>query len=61
MIEELKQRLIAKAQKIRRYDQRREQYQQNRLFLTDQKKFYLQLSGIKKEKVVPNALESVRF
>ena len=36
VIEELKQRLTAKAAKIRRYEQRIQQYKQNRLFSTDQ-------------------------
>ena len=39
VIEELKQRLTAKAAKIRLYEQRMHQYRQNRLFSTDQRDF----------------------
>ena len=40
VIEELKQRLQAKAAKVKRYEQRINQYRQNRLFSTDKKKFF---------------------
>ena len=40
IIEELKQRVKAKKAKISRYDKRILQVRQNRLFATDQKKFY---------------------
>ena len=39
-IEELKQRVAAKAEKLRRYEQRVQQYRQNRMFEYDQKKLY---------------------
>ena len=39
VLEELKQRLNAKKIKIKRYDQRIKQYQQNRLFRVDQRGF----------------------
>ena len=39
VIEELKQRLTGKAAKIRRYEQRIQQYKQDRLLSTDQKRF----------------------
>ena len=62
VLEELKQRLNAKKIKIKRYDQRIKQYQQNRLFRVDKKRFYQQINGeLRKEKVTPNAAESVRF
>jgi hypothetical protein len=62
VVEELKQRLRAKSEKIKRYDQRVKQYYQNRLFVTNQKRFYQQLeSGYGGEKVVPDANESVLF
>ena len=38
VIEELKQRVTAKAEKLRRYEQRVQQYRQNRMFEYDQKK-----------------------
>ena len=38
VIEELKQRMLAKSAKIRRYEQRIEQFRQNRIFYFDQKK-----------------------
>lgn len=40
MIEELKQRISAKAHKINRYNDRIVQYQQNRLFEVNQRQFY---------------------
>ena len=40
VIEELKQRMLAKSAKIRRYEQRIEQFRQNRIFDFDQKKIY---------------------
>ena len=45
VLEELKQRLKAKSMKIKRYDQRIEQYKINRLFQQDQKRVYQQLGG----------------
>ena len=60
--EELKQRLVAKKTKIRRYEQRNEQYVQNRMFRMDQKRFYQRLDGMnKRESVVPNGDASVEF
>lgn len=41
----LKQRLLAKAMKIKRYDRRIAQYKINRLFQQDQKRVYHQLNG----------------
>ena len=40
VLEELKQRLTATAAKIKRYEDRVRQYQQNRLFENNQKRFY---------------------
>ena len=39
VLEELKQRLQAKSKKIKRYEQRIEQFRVNKLFQQDQKKF----------------------
>ena len=62
VIEELKQRLVAKRAKVKRYEQRLKQYSQNRLFSTDQKKLYQQLNGeFRKERVIPDAEESIKF
>ena len=43
--EELKQRVIAKKAKVRRYEQRKKKYRQNRLFSVDQKRFYQEING----------------
>ena len=40
VLEELKQRILAKAAKIKRYEQRRTQYKQNILFKQQQNRFY---------------------
>ena len=45
MIEELKQRILAKAAKISRYEQRMQQYRINSLFKVDQKKVYNAFNG----------------
>ena len=62
VIEELKQRLQTKTAKSKRYEQRINQFRQNRLFSTDKKKFFQEIDGtIRRDKVVPNAEESLRF
>ena len=43
-IEEVKQRLQAKAAKIKRYEKKRKTYRQNQLFETHQRNFYRSLS-----------------
>ena len=45
VIEELKQRILAKAAKISRYEQRIQQYRINRLFKVGQKKVYNEFNG----------------
>ena len=45
VVEELKQRMIAKSAKIKRYDQRINQFRQNRIFSVDQNKIYKELNG----------------
>ena len=45
LIEELKQKMIAKGAKVKRYEQRATQFRQNRLFNVDQKKIYTELNG----------------
>ena len=43
--EELKQRLVAEAAKLQRYNTRSTQYRQNQQFQHDQKRLYAQLQG----------------
>ena len=45
MIEELKQRMIAKNTKVRRYQQRAEQFSQSRIFDFGQKRVYAKSNG----------------
>ena len=62
VIEELKQRVLAKAAKIKRYEQRITQYKQNIIFKQDQKRFYQELNGkARNENVIPDADESKKF
>ena len=48
MIEELKQRVKATAAKIRKYEERNNQFMQNRLFQTNQKRLFDILEGKEK-------------
>ena len=63
VIEELKQRILAKAAKISRYEQRIQQYRINRLFKVDQKKVYNEFNGQTESSNgdIPNAEESRTF
>ena len=62
VIEELKQRVTAKASKLRRYDQRIKQYRQNRMFQCDQKRLYQELKGeTVNNDVSPHPEESCKF
>ena len=62
VIEELKQRMLAKSAKVKRYEQRIEQFRQNRIFDLDQKKIYRELNGNGiKSNGVPNAEEYTKF
>ena len=45
VLEDLKQRIKAKSTKIQRYVNRNKQFMQNRLFETDQRKFYKDIDG----------------
>ena len=58
VIEELKQRMLAKSEKVKRYEQRIEQFRQNSIFDFDQKKIYAELNrnGIRSNDV-PNGEE----
>ena len=60
--EELKQRLIAKKTKVKRYEQRSFQFRQYRLFQANQKQVYKDLNGEKQgDRIIPNAEDSIRF
>ena len=63
MIEELKQRILAKAAKLSRYKQTIQQYRINRLFKVDQKKVYNEFNGKtgSSNGDIPNAEESRTF
>ena len=62
VIEEQKQRMLTKSAKVRRYQQRIEQFRQNRIFDFDQKKMYTKFNGDGVRPIdIPNAEESRRF
>ena len=62
VIEELKQWLLAKAAKIKRYNERIIQYRQNRMFAVDRKKVLNELNGeARGQNVFPSAEESRKF
>ena len=62
VIEELKQRLLTKSAKLRRYQQRIEQFRQNRIFDYDQKNMHAEFSGDGlRPNDVPNVEGSKRF
>ena len=44
VIEELKQRIVAIAAKVRRYQERVDRFRQNRMFQNNQKQFYRELN-----------------
>ena len=55
VIEKLKQRMLAKSSKVKRYQQKIEQFRQNRIFDLNQQKIYAELNwnkiiwGVRKE------------
>ena len=51
IIEELKQRVTAKSQRIKRYESRVEQYDQNRFFEINRKRLFEHLKALKEEKM----------
>ena len=62
VIAELKQRLIAKKAKVKRYKQRISQFRQNQLFHVNQKQVYKDLNGEKQgDRIIPNAEDSIKF
>ena len=62
VIEELKQRMLAKSAKVKIYEQRIEQFRQSRIFDFNQKKIYAELNGNGiRSNDVPNAEECTKF
>ena len=61
IIEDVKQRMKAKAQKIQRYTNRNKGYQQNKLFQTNQKRLFSQLRGENNQQEPPEAETSKRL
>ena len=62
VIGELKQRLIAKKAKVKRYKQRISQFRQNQLFHVNQKQVYKDLNGEKQgDRIIPNSEDSIKF
>ena len=62
VMEELKQRITAKAAKIDRNEKRINQFRINRMFSSNQKRVFMELNGeLIKENTVPNARESRKF
>ena len=59
-MKELKQRLTAKATKVKRYNNRKKQFQDNRNFQTNQERFFKNLEG-KEERTIPNAEDAATF
>ena len=60
-IETIRQRISAKATKIKRYNNRCQQFQQNKLFQNDQTRFYRSLEDSNAENVSPNPEEATKF
>ena len=62
VIEELKQRMLVKTEKVKRYERRFDQFRQNRIFDLDQKNIYAELNrnGIRSNDD-PNAEECASF
>ena len=62
VIEELKQRVKAKSAKIRKYEDRNNTFQQNRLFQSNQKRLFEKLEGYEKQDdITPDSEESKIF
>ena len=61
VMEELKQRIKAKAANVKRYKNRIEQFRQNRLFKTDQSRLYKELNGEEAVDLAPEKEEAKRF
>lgn len=60
-MEEMKQRITAKANRVKRYSNRQKQYEQNRLFSTNQKQFFKSLLGDHGTTSAPEPDEATKF
>ena len=60
-MEEIKQRISAKAYKIKRYTNRIKQFQHNKLFQNNQKQFYREMSEKEVTNHQPNPAEVTNF
>ena len=60
-MEELKQRITAKANKVKQYDNRIKQFQDNRNFETNQGRFFKNLEGKEERTKPPNAEDATAF
>ena len=60
-MEEIKQRITAKAAKIKRYQNRIKQFQDNRLFTANQSRFYKNLEGGERDTIAPEPKEATSF
>ena len=62
VLEELKQRILAKTGKIKRYQSRIEQYRQNRMFQSNQKRLFEMLENQERDSsVLSDTVECMRF
>ena len=62
VIKELKQRLISKKTKVKRYKQNISQFRQNYLFQVNQKQVYKELNGEKQgDRIILNPEDSIKF
>ena len=62
VIEELKQRFIVKKTKVKTYEQRISQFEQNQLFHFKQKQIYKEMNGEKLgDRIIPNYEDRIKF
>lgn len=62
VLEELRERMTAKATKLKRYEKRTNQYRQNRLFESNQIKFSEELDGVERDdSIVRDVIVSEAF
>ena len=62
VIKELKQKLIAKNTKIKRYEQRISELRRNQLFKVNQEQVYKELNGEKqRDSIIMNSEGSIKF
>ena len=61
VMEQIKQRILAKSTKIKRYTERVAQFEHNRMFTANQKQFYRNICGDTVETLTPNEGETAEF